>query len=294
VPFLDPKKSGLVPVTEIEGYEGIPADVDLEAPQVEGQVLRPIPEDAMYGIAKVIAKMLRVPIGFAYLVVVVMLSVRVKSSASIRAALYGALVGDVGEGKTLAMVRAGQLLGLTDGDGNVTSHLCKKTTPVSDRGLTKLFPGPEAKPCVLLQDEMRSMMSKASIDTSTLASQQCGLWSQDQAGVIDKKGEEVCRVRLSILGNLKIENPSEFPKVFTHSTSHGLYDRFLLAVRGGEKWRWEAMGGAGGTIVNHFHVQGMISADNLKRVVRKINEGVKDRSLHLKSSDSFRVTRRSQ
>lgn len=55
----------------------------------------------------------------------------------------------------------------------------------------------------------------------------------------------------------------------------------------------DAMGG-GGTVV-HVHVHGgMITGDNLKKVVNEINKGVKNNTLHLKSSDSFRVTRRSQ
>jgi len=47
-------------------------------------------------------------------------------------------------------------------------------------------------------------------------------------------------------------------------------------------------------IHNHIAVKGMISPDNLSKVVKKINRAVTNRQITLKSSDSLRVTRRSQ
>jgi hypothetical protein len=44
----------------------------------------------------------------------------------------------------------------------------------------------------------------------------------------------------------------------------------------------------------HVHVKGMISPDNLNKVVKKINRAVQNRQITLKASDSLRVTRRSQ
>jgi hypothetical protein len=57
-------------------------------------------------------------------------------------------------------------------------------------------------------------------------------------------------------------------------------------------------GGAGGSSAGdthvHVHVKGMISPDNLNKVVKKINRAVQNRQTTLKASDSLRITRRSQ
>ncbi len=49
----------------------------------------------------------------------------------------------------------------------------------------------------------------------------------------------------------------------------------------------------GGDTHNHFYVQGLISPDNLSKVVRQISSGVKKNQVTLYSSNSFRVTKRS-
>ena len=41
-----------------------------------------------------------------------------------------------------------------------------------------------------------------------------------------------------MLLNLKVRDASEFPEIFTHATSHGLWDRFLFGVLGDEQWRY--------------------------------------------------------
>ena len=53
------------------------------------------------------------------------------------------------------------------------------------------------------------------------------------------------------------------------------------------------LGGAGQTQV-HVHVKGLISPDNLGKVVKTINRKVANRQLTLHASNSFRVTKRSQ
>lgn len=55
----------------------------------------------------------------------------------------------------------------------------------------------------------------------------------------------------------------------------------------------ERMGGLGGTAI-HVHVKGLISPDNLHKVIKDINRRVNKGQSHLKASDSQRVTRRSQ
>jgi hypothetical protein len=54
----------------------------------------------------------------------------------------------------------------------------------------------------------------------------------------------------------------------------------------------DALGGGGGNQI-HVHVKGMISPDNLSKVVTQINRKVKGRQLTLHSSNSLRLTKRS-
>ena len=53
----------------------------------------------------------------------------------------------------------------------------------------------------------------------------------------------------------------------------------------------KAIGGAGGSQI-HVHVEGMISPDNLTKVVDQINRRVNRGQLHLKATDTLRVTKR--
>jgi hypothetical protein len=55
----------------------------------------------------------------------------------------------------------------------------------------------------------------------------------------------------------------------------------------------DAVGGGDGDGQIHVHVQGLISPDNLGKVIQKINQRVKRGSSFLTSSDSHRITRRS-
>jgi hypothetical protein len=53
-------------------------------------------------------------------------------------------------------------------------------------------------------------------------------------------------------------------------------------------------GSAGDTTHVHVNVKGMVSPDNLNKIVKKINRAVQNRQMTLKASDSLRTTRRSQ
>jgi hypothetical protein len=198
-----------------------------------------IPPDAMYGKVSELARKTRAPLGFAYPAVLACCSVYVPPTDSVRPSIYVGQIGPVQSGKSVGKVRAGQLTGLLDSQGNVISQFCKETTPGSDRGLIKLYAGElVTKPSLLVSDEGRSIMQKGSIENSSLFTVLCELWSKDTAGVVDKKGLDECRVRLSLLLNLKIDSEAEFPKVFSHGSTHGLYSRFLFGYRGNEKWAW--------------------------------------------------------
>lgn len=51
--------------------------------------------------------------------------------------------------------------------------------------------------------------------------------------------------------------------------------------------------GIGGGTTHHWHIDGMISSDNLVQVVKKINKMVNKNQVTLTASNSFRVTKRS-
>ena len=224
--------NGWEPRTDLAGWDAVPTSVDFEAKAVEDEGLQPIPTAALFGTLGKVARQTRSPLGYAYVAALVAASVHVTGNSNIRASLYGGLVGDVHTGKSVTEERIRRLLNLWNSD------LCVNRTPASDRGLLQLFAGGEFKKRLLSIDEGRAMMSKGSIENSTLISVLCSLWSRDTDGVADKKGIEHACVQLSILANLKVKDESEFPNVFTHATAHGLYDRFLFGVRGGEKWHY--------------------------------------------------------
>lgn len=54
----------------------------------------------------------------------------------------------------------------------------------------------------------------------------------------------------------------------------------------------DQMGGGGGSTVNQFHIEGMISDDKLDNVICKINRRVQNIGVKLTASNSLRVTKR--
>lgn len=221
------------------------AGIDLSAPLPDQEVIPPFPRQVMYGRAGELAQSLDCPMGYAYLSVLAAASGRFRIGTNgTRGTLNAALLGTIGDGKSVTQDRAASLFGL---EWEV------RKTPASDKGLQRLFPASRAekgedgkdkitavlpRPALLLVDELRELMAKASIENSTLASMLCTLFYRDRAGSIAKDGPaaDAC-VRLSILGAMKVAHPSEFPQVFGFATAQGLYDRFLFAVRDvGDGW----------------------------------------------------------
>ena len=218
--------------------EGIPRSVDLTAPQADGPALPGIPPSAMYGKSSTIALQTRCPLGYAYLAVVTAASALVRGNCNIRANLYGATVGDIHSGKSLAALRALMLLGLQDENDNPIGNRLVIGTPATDRGLMKLFPEKDLAQRVLYEDEGRALLGKGSIQGSTLISVLCAMFNHNRGGVADKFGVSSLNVQLSLLLNLKVGEHSEFSDIFTHATAHGLWDRFIFGVRGDEKWQY--------------------------------------------------------
>ena len=236
-PF-DDSKEGLVSMSALElmGY-------DTTQKEAEELVIPSIPENAMYGRAERDAKWLKTPIGYAYpAVLAAACGYGIKPSNSIRTNLYVALIGDVGTGKSVTSDRVAKEL---YGDGLGTPEWVEESTLSSDRGLFKAFfstaDEDAGKARLLLQDEFRELLQKGQIQNSTLISVLCKLWNNNVAGVADKQEHSRMDLNLSILGNVKCKNTSEFSEVFSFDTAHGLYDRCLFGVPGIESWEFTAL-----------------------------------------------------
>jgi hypothetical protein len=226
-----------------------------EQPDVSDIVFKPnlgevdltsIPEDAMYGIAKEWAKSIKSPISCAYVAVLAAICGKgIEPSGNIRTNLYVATLGDVGTGKSVASKRATELF-----SGNVDQEFKGRIvtdTIASDRGLLFRFQNTQKEDAgqsfLLLQDELRELMSKGAILNSTLISLLCKLYYEDRAGNAVSKQHDFVNLRLSILGNVKVKTPAEFSEVFGSGTAHGFYDRCLFGIAS-EPWEftpWEVI-----------------------------------------------------
>lgn len=217
----------------------VPQEVDLTATQHDdGHCLRSIPQEAMYGRCADLARQTHCPVGYAYIAAVTAASALIDGNCNIRPNIYSGLLGDVHTGKTLTANRTCMLLGLHDEHDNPTGSTLISSTPVSDRGLYKLLPEKEFVKRLIYGDEGRELLGKGNIQGSTLISVLCAMWSRNRGGVADKFGTQSLNVQLSLLLNFKIRDASEFPEIFTHATSHGLWDRFLFGILGNEKWHY--------------------------------------------------------
>jgi hypothetical protein len=186
--------------------------------------LLPFPVEAMYGKLKEIAEGMNVPYGFAYPALLTLacgLDIT-DLGGSVRGTLYTALLGGVNFGKTIVTTRA--MGSLWVGEGVVN-----ETVPGSDRGLIKTM-GTEGRRIVLVQDELRNLLSKCGITNSSLTPLLCKLWSSNVAAASDKRAVEEGKAVVSLLGNLAVEDPSEFAKVMGAETTRGLSDRFVYGL----------------------------------------------------------------
>jgi hypothetical protein len=141
---------------------------------------------------------------------------------NVRSNLYVALVGDVELGKSVCMSTAASSILLPEGT-------LLDSVPGSDRGLITMLPDNEPSPRLLVVDEGLWLTMKNGIQGSSLPQMLNTLWGKDAAGASDKRGEEKCYAKLSILLNLTCKDPAEFAAAFGASTVTGLASRFLLS-----------------------------------------------------------------
>ena len=141
-------------------------------------------------------------------------------SHRVRSNLYCALLGKVGQGKTSVVNSALRAIFLPEGTDDWV-------VPSSDRGLANQC-GDQGGRKLLIQDEYRATLQKCGIQGSSLPQLFNTLWNYDKGGAADKKGVEQCFVTLSVLGNLTVDDPSDFAKLFGASSISGLVDRHIF------------------------------------------------------------------
>jgi len=206
--------------------EGVPADIK-EDIQPSLFVVPPMPETAMYGIARKITDRFGTPRSLTYPAVLTALSAcRLPTTGETRSQLFCALLASVAGGKSVYLERDAVLVG-------------KHTTvmdslPVSDRGLLNAlqqFKDEGTHHALMLVDEMVGLLRKANIEGSNLYSSLNSLWSKSVMSVTDKKGaHESPLVRLSLLGCLPCKTPAQFAEAFGSDAQLGFYSRCLFGL----------------------------------------------------------------
>jgi hypothetical protein len=200
-----------------------------------------LPKDAMYGVLADIPRRIQASRGWAYGAALTLFAAQgvnlLKSTfGSVRPTLFTCLLGTPGRGKSLVYSRLEATLGLSP-------ELIKKQTPGSDRGLFEILGAskkdiPDLTSVCLVQDELRTLLRKGQIQGSTLNQTLCTLFYEDEAGCADKKGVLTVNCRLSLLGALAVESPTEFSELFGSESQAGLFSRFLL-IPEPPAWKWD-------------------------------------------------------
>ncbi len=189
-----------------------------------------IPDDAMYGELKRLVSLTQSPLSYAYPIAIALQAGRginmSDENPRSRPTAYTLLVGPVGAGKSSATNRVRETMGIGKKD-------IRCTVPGSERGLIKIFKDTnEMKipvPACLVVDEMKGVLKKMRILGSTLEQAFCELWSNDSFSVADKKGSDSMYARMSLVGNVAIENQAEFTTVFGAESAGGFSDRAIYA-----------------------------------------------------------------
>jgi hypothetical protein len=235
--LIDTLPNGPMEVADWE--DRIPSNVDLTADgKCDDHTLRQIPSAALFGFCRELAEQMQCSVGYAYPAVLAAVSTYIQPNCNIRPNIYVGLLGRIHNGKSVTANRAFQLCGLQDEQGNPLGLTLVDATPASDRGLYKLFPEKDLCRRLLYADEGRNMMGKGNIQGSTLITVFNELYNRNRAGVADKFGSNALNVQLSLLANFTVTDAAQFPEIFTHATSHGLWDRFLFGFRGDEEWHY--------------------------------------------------------
>ncbi len=141
----------------------------------------------------------------------------------VRTNLYAALAAAPNEGKSQVNERALNLVGVKD-------PLLVKVFAGSAEGLVKKIG--EAKDCGIARlawvDELSHLLAKAAIDRASFPYFLNHAYYHDDVSLIVAGQKELkFRARFSLLGGIVTEN---FQQSFGHTTTFGLYDRFIFAL----------------------------------------------------------------
>jgi len=137
-----------------------------------------LPEQFMYGEAKVLAKQMKMPLGLAYMALIGEFGIKcdIDVMCGTRVNTYTALIAPVGGGKNVAMDRAKVLLELRYKDEYLPAAPAGTRAlmnligdkPSGKRGSKERSPGP--KTLLLVTHEMTDVLRMTGVDCSTLAS----------------------------------------------------------------------------------------------------------------------------
>jgi len=223
-PFVDPMDAAWAEQAEQVNPSSLPVPNDLNSiVGTEPGVGLAFDLRALYGKLGEVAVGTKMPLGWSYagcLAVASALEI-CDRDGHVRPNLYVAMIAPVAMAKT-AVIEA------VEGSIFLPALTKVDVTPSSDRGLAKLI-GQDEQRILLIEDEFRAVLGKCAVPNATLAPMICKLWSRDRAGAADKKGVDACSGRLSILGNIPVEDPADFSRAFGSSTTYGMYSRFLYA-----------------------------------------------------------------
>lgn len=265
---LSNDKKGITKRNIASNGEELPSGVNLLADSLylDGGIPE-IPSEALYGKAADMARLLETPLGFAYpAVLAAACGTGIEARGSIRPTLYVSLLGPIHSGKSVTQQRAIELFlpniskvtqraaelyptAGFDGDKipapqptdqeETTDPRNLQDTAASDQGLYRILTEAKGQSRLMSQDEGRNLLTKASIEGSSLAPVLCQLFNMNYAGGADKKSRYSINVKLSMLLCVKIDNPAEFPVVFGFSSAHGLYDRNLYGVHPADDFKFK-------------------------------------------------------
>ena len=162
------------------------------------------------------------PIAYAWPALLAVASVLVPEPPQpyARANLFVGLVGPVHSGKSQAKEVACAVL-------EVLPPLLEETMTGSAEGLIKLI-GVPGQPRLLWPDELSHLLEKSAIERSSFPYVLNTLWYKNRLTLTIAKQQKLeFDAVLSVLGGLVTEN---FQHSFSHTTTGGLYDRFLFGM----------------------------------------------------------------
>jgi len=164
----------------------------------------------------------RFPIAYAWPALVTVASALVpRRDEKQRVNLYTALSGPVHSGKTQAIDAAQQLLG-------VESPVLMNVMAGSAESLIHYMGDASGAPRLFSPDELGHMLEKAAIQNASFASVLSRAFYHTKFTLLTKERKRTeFNASLSILGGIVDDR---FEELFSHTTTAGLYDRFLLSM----------------------------------------------------------------